>query len=350
MANRIGSARLRGHLTLDLGRPGEGATRTARIATSLSGLDRAGDWLFVGSDESPGLDRLERVQRRRFGRRATFPVRSILDLPGDAGEEVDIESIAIDRDWLWLTTSHALLRPTIETGLSAFAAVQRPLARFLIARLPLARDRAGRPSPVARDGARVARCLPQTASGSALIEAMRADPFLALFLEIPAKENGLDIEGLAVRGDHLVLGLRGPVLRGQAVLLDLQWDDGAGAGAIPLVHWNGLPYRRVFVDLDGLGIRDLCRHRRDLYILAGPTMPVPVPFRLYRVRDYFHTTPPPTRLAPEPLCHVPSTIGHPEGLTIFKVDRDATITFAMTLDGSRADDRGRTRAALVTLA
>ncbi|WP_457090403.1 DUF3616 domain-containing protein [Microvirga sp. P5_D2] len=40
------------------------------------------------------------------------------------------------------------------------------------------------------------------------------------FLSIPSKENGFDVEGLAVREGRISPGLRGPVLRGHAVVLD----------------------------------------------------------------------------------------------------------------------------------
>ena len=38
---------------------------------------------------------------------------------------------------------------------------------------------------------------------------------------IPGKDNGLDIEGLAVDGHRLLLDPRGPVLRGWSALLEI---------------------------------------------------------------------------------------------------------------------------------
>ncbi|MGH8968027.1 MAG: DUF3616 domain-containing protein, partial [Actinomycetes bacterium] len=38
------------------------------------------------------------------------------------------------------------------------------------------------------------------------------------------------------------------------------------------------------LDLDGLGVRDLCRHNDDLLILAGPSMDLDGPVRVYRWR------------------------------------------------------------------
>jgi L-seryl-tRNA(Ser) seleniumtransferase len=41
-------------------------------------------------------------------------------------------------------------------------------------------------------------------------------------VHIPGKDNGLDVEGLASVGDRLLVGLRGPVLRGWAIVLEIE--------------------------------------------------------------------------------------------------------------------------------
>jgi hypothetical protein len=41
------------------------------------------------------------------------------------------------------------------------------------------------------------------------------------FLPLPGKDNGFDVEGLAVFGARLFVGLWGPVLCGWAVILEL---------------------------------------------------------------------------------------------------------------------------------
>ena len=45
---------------------------------------------------------------------------------------------------------------------------------------------------------------------------------------IPGKDNGIDCEGLAVAGDRVFIGLRGPVLRGWAMIIELQVGGGPG--------------------------------------------------------------------------------------------------------------------------
>jgi hypothetical protein len=57
----------------------------------------------------------------------------------------------------------------------------------------------------------------------ALTRALRDDPHLAPFLDLPSKDNGFDIEGVAAApGGRLFLGLRGPVIDGLACVLDVE--------------------------------------------------------------------------------------------------------------------------------
>jgi hypothetical protein len=78
----------------------------------------------------------------------------------------------------------------------------------------------------------------------------------------------------------VLVGLRGPVLRGWAVVLELRLRD------VPH-RPDGLAiraFRKYFLHLGGLGVRDLCRDGDDVVLLAGPTMDIDGPVRLYRWR------------------------------------------------------------------
>jgi hypothetical protein len=117
-----------------------------------------------------------------------------------------------------------------------------------------------------------------------LRELLRDDEHLAPFVPIPGKDNGLDVEGIAVSGERVYLGLRGPVLRGWAFVLELRpYVNGTEPDRLRLHHFpDGLPYRKHVIDLDGLGVRDLCPAGDDLLVLAGPTMDLDGPVRIYR--------------------------------------------------------------------
>ncbi|MGH3670477.1 MAG: DUF3616 domain-containing protein, partial [Pseudonocardiaceae bacterium] len=118
------------------------------------------------------------------------------------------------------------------------------------------------------------------------------DIHLSSFIKVPGKDNGLDIEGLAVIGSRVFLGLRGPVLRGWALIIEIQPRpsnaDPTKLELGPINDLNGPSYTKHFLDLHGLGIRDLARHGDDLLILAGPTMILDGPSRVLRLRRGAH--------------------------------------------------------------
>jgi len=102
-----------------------------------------------------------------------------------------------------------------------------------------------------------------------LLDELLTDPGLAaLDLHTAATRTpdhgGLNLEGLAEGADRsLVLGLRGPLHGGKAVLIPL---------LNPLEKIHGKPARLaapILLDLGGRGVRDLVRVDNDLYILAG---------------------------------------------------------------------------------
>lgn len=96
-----------------------------------------------------------------------------------------------------------------------------------------------------------------------------ADPLLAPFRELPSKDNGIDVEGVAADAQHLYFGLRGPVLRGHALVVR--------------TDWKGQAPQLSFLNLQGLGIRALVREPdgKGLYVLAGPTMDLDGPVAIY---------------------------------------------------------------------
>jgi hypothetical protein len=101
-------------------------------------------------------------------------------------------------------------------------------------------------------------------------------------MAIPGKDNGFDIEGLAVDGSRLLLGLRGPVLRGWSALLEVAIQArGDQLRLVPLDD-SGTLVRKHFLQLEGLGVRDLHFSGDDLYLLAGPTMVLNGDIRVFR--------------------------------------------------------------------
>jgi len=96
-------------------------------------------------------------------------------------------------------------------------------------------------------------------------------PLIATFKDVPSKDNGLDVEGAVVSGGYFYFGLRGPVLRGRALVVRTRPDFSEP--------------ETYTLDLRGLGVRALTADGatgRGLYVLAGPTLPRDDQFELYR--------------------------------------------------------------------
>jgi hypothetical protein len=254
------------------------------VHANLSGAAFTGDWLWVAGDEACGLDRLRRLdpvgrEALRFGDVRDFPLSDLLDLPGTADEEADLEGLAVAGGLLWVVGSHGLkrknARPDRDHADNArrLAKVTLDGNRLLLACLPIEPDAKGEPCLVrqAKDGRRALR-LKGDAQTNLLTRALADDPHFGPYLAIPGKDNGFDIEGLAVDGRRLLLGLRGPVLRGWSALLEIAVEASGDELRLAPLDDRGTLIRKHFLQLDGLGVRDLHFSGDDLYVLAGPTM------------------------------------------------------------------------------
>lgn len=121
--------------------------------------------------------------------------------------------------------------------------------------------------------------------------------------EQPPEEGGLNIEGLAALGaDGLLIGLRGPLAGGKAILAPLLNPRAALDGEAPRL---GDP---ILLDLHGQGIRDLAWSGREYFLIAGGAEGGGKP-RLYR-------WPGPGK-DPSPIEHKGLKNFNPEALVVF---------------------------------
>jgi hypothetical protein len=250
---------------------------------NLSGAAFTGDWLWVAGDESAGIERLQRLEpigseTLRFGAATRFALADLLDLPGAPDDEADIEGLAVCDGWLWLVGSHGLKRKNAKPdkddadNAKRLTKVTLDGNRRLLARVPIeTEDGVPRLVRKAADGRRAMR-LKGDSEQNQLTRLLADDPHLGPFLAIPGKDNGFDIEGLAVNGNRLLLGLRGPVLRGWALLLEVAVEAHRDELRLAPLDDHGEQLRKHFLQLNGLGTRDLHFAGDDLFVLAGPTM------------------------------------------------------------------------------
>ncbi len=324
----------------------------------LSAVLQIGDTLWLANDETVSLERLSLMAGNAgefascFGNHTRFLLSDYLRLPAGSSsppEEGDIEGLAYEEGYLWLVGSHSLKRknPGLDKGSkgqqSQLAKISSDGNRFLLARVPVVQQEGTHllVRAVDRDGAvATAAQLDGTDKTSDLIEALKGDKHLGAFFSIPGKDNGFDIEGLAVSGRRLFLGLRGPVLRGWAVILEVELEEGDQPGILKLkaIGPDGRCYRKHFLHLGGLGIRDLCRQGTDLFILAGPTMDIDGPVALYRWPDG-------TAQAEEAMVFatglhkvfdVPFGLGvdHAEGMTLYAQGADQARSILVVYDAA----------------
>ncbi len=106
-------------------------------------------------------------------------------------------------------------------------------------------------------------------------------------MKLPSKDNGFDIEGIAVMDDRVFLGLRGPVLRGWAVIIEIAVKEKKDKLKLKKIGRHKQKYRKHFIDLKGMGIRELAVANNNLLILAGPTMDCDGIMTLYRLNGGF---------------------------------------------------------------
>jgi hypothetical protein len=268
-----------------------GASQELETHTNLSAVRSDGAVLWVAGDETATVERLVAEDGGGWGRQTSFALAELVHLPGPAEEEADVEGLARDGGFLWAVGSHSLRRKQIkgkhdgDKALDRLATVEGQANRQVLLRLPL-EDVDGLPQPVRAlemDGV-VQRAASFGSRGKDLRDLLEDDEHLAPFLPIPGKDNGLDVEGIAVREHRVLLGLRGPVLRGWAFVLEVRpYVDEDEPDRLRLHELDdGRRYRKHVLDLAGLGVRDLCPQGDDLLVLAGPTMDLDGPVHVFR--------------------------------------------------------------------
>lgn len=253
-----------------------------KIRDNFSAIVLAGRHLWLGGDEGTSVERMTVDPSGNFGQHQRTELGKFIHLVADDQgviREIDIEGLDLNGGYLWVAGSHSLKRKKADpekppdTNRKRLLEIDAERNRHTLARVPV--DATGGLAKTV--GGLTAARLTVEANGDQLTAAIRADKHLGNSCAVPSKENGLDIEGLAVTGNRVFIGLRGPVVRGWAVIIEFQWKD-SGDGLISID--GGI--KKHFLQIGGLGIRELAINGKDLYILAGPTMELDGPVFLYR--------------------------------------------------------------------
>ncbi|MGZ8158095.1 MAG: DUF3616 domain-containing protein [Methylobacter sp.] len=276
-----------------------------KLSHGLSVVAQIGDTLWVANDETISLERLTLTEAGSTGeyayggRHTQFSLIDYLRLPVPPASdpedmiEADLEGLAYEDGYLWLVGSHSLKRKKPKPGdepekaRKHLATVFGDGNRYLLARIPVEKSDGTYVLAKKAKGTgekHTAAQLHGDNKSNELMDALRNDKHLEPFLAIPSKDNGFDIEGLAVADGHLFIGLRGPVLRGWSMILEVapkEDEDDPTTLKLEPIGPAGRPYRKHFLQLGGLGVRELCVLGDDLLILAGPTMDLDGPVTVF---------------------------------------------------------------------
>ena len=266
-----------------------------KIRDNVSAIVVDGSHLWLGGDEGTSIHRMTRDASGNFGDHTSFELKGTLNLPGPAKEEIDIEGLDVDGGYLWLIGSHSAKRKKAEAdksddeNLDRLTRIDVQGNRFTLARVPID----GTATPVRQHGGLTAARLQGHATANLITETLTKDRHLGRFVPrvspdgsvdgVPSKDNGFDIEGLAVTDNRVFFGLRGPVLRGWAAVIELQVAAAPDQTlTLDAVGSDRRPYIKHLLQLDGLGIRELVMHGDDLLVLSGPSMDLDGPVFIYR--------------------------------------------------------------------
>jgi Protein of unknown function (DUF3616) len=253
-------------------------------------------YLWLGSDETSTIERLSLVYSDKFTEHQQFRVAEFISLPVSEDQEIDIEGLAYAGNYLWFVGSHSYKRKkpksdkTDAQNFQRLTKIESEPNRYILGRIPLIDGNlySSCPNPQNPDVQLNSAKLEVTEEGNLLMTALADDPHFGLFIKasIPGKDNGFDIEGIGIYQNRIFLGLRGPVLRGWAAVLEIELEDSSsGIMKLRQVGEGKELYKKHFVWLNGLGIRDLYIDGKDLLILAGPTMDLDGPVQVYRWKN-----------------------------------------------------------------
>ena len=246
--------------------------KTWAFGENVSALAIAGSTLFCATDETVSVERLVLSNDgTRFSEHESIRLADFFDFEDDSESEVDLEGLAIEDGYLWLASSHSLKRSEPKAGqdVSSLASmVSWDGKRGFLARIPMVKDMSGVFELKKAAGNRTAAMV---APGDGRDEGLRGllsqEGLLHPFMNIPSKENGFDVEGLAVAGERLFLGLRGPVIASFALIVELHIKEEDGI-LVPQ-KMGERRYRLHAANLGGLGVRDLLVDEGRLLVLSG---------------------------------------------------------------------------------
>ena len=235
-----------------------------RAAKDLSAIGQVGPYLVIGGDEAVGPDKelniIQLLSKQEDGQYVVGDDILLPDVENDGGE-LDIEGIAVDGNFIYVTGSHSFRRnktrskKSVKWNHKTFnqGKIKDEPSRDWLHRIEVNQQ----VQPVAK-------------MSISLRDVISDHKALKTFSEIPSKENGVDIEGIAVDDGWVYVGFRGPVFLDNYVpVLKFKFDQHEKSAKLLLVK------------LDGGGIRDMASVQDGFLLVSGPVGDAPGPYLVY---------------------------------------------------------------------
>jgi len=235
-----------------------------RSAKDLSAIGQVGPYLVIGGDEAVGPDKdlniIQVLSKQEDGHYVTGEDILLPDVEKDGGE-LDIEGIAVDGNYIYVVGSHSFRRNKARSKKS----VKRNRKTFNHGKIK------DEPSRDWLHRVEVNQQVQPLATKSISLRDVISDhEALETFSEIPSKENGVDIEGIAVAEGWVYVGFRGPVFRDNYVpVLKFKFDQHEKSADL------------LFVQLDGGGIRGMASVQDGFLLVSGPVGDAAGPYQVY---------------------------------------------------------------------
>ncbi len=215
----------------------------------LSGGAVVGKFLIVVSNEAHGVQVLKETGDREY------MVVGFIEL-AEKGTDLDLEAVAAEGNIVYATGSHGRSRK--------IGSKDGPGGGIGKVEVMPTRDRVFR-FTLSGEGTT------DKVDVVSLRRILGSDTVLKAFVPMASKENGIDIEGLAVKEGKLFFGFRGPVLRDNwCPVLVAEFDKIEETAEVR------------YVQLGGRGIRDLAAVKEGFLILAGPSSDAHLSFQIYQ--------------------------------------------------------------------
>lgn len=251
---------------------------------NISGLVISENFAALATDEGTAIQILPRQGKTFVANSAGVIALTDNDL------ELDLEGLAWQAPYLYAIGSHSQKRKKVKAGaddkknLKRLTEIIEEPSRHQLFQIKL--DAHGKV---------------QNIKSQSLDKWLADEPILNPFRALPSKENGIDIEGIAVTDKHLFIGFRGPVLRGNlATVLRFK---------LKADQFELSKAKLKLVNLGGLGIRDMLAHNKELILLAGPVNEIPKTYQLFHWQGEHQLSPiKPTLTLPEDLRGKPEAI------------------------------------------